>query len=270
MGISFGKSYLVEVDNQGIPTTDMGYTFIQAIKFREWYSQGQHSGLRVYVSTIEDITNIRLIIGTPVSPALTVETVPVGSIEYVEKFVQLAFKVRNFHLKVTNIPKELLKQEYLGRTVWESVDTLQLGLIFSGARERIFVKSISRNKKIADVIYTNEIYALDQSDRYFVSKLIDITAEWRAFIFKGNIISIHQYSGKGYAQVDIQFIEKMIKDYQSAPAAYTLDIALTSCNKHILIESHNFISVGLYGFEDYSKLVQMTIAGYKTELGEIL
>ena len=54
-------------------------------------------------------------------------------------------------------------------------------------------------------------------------------------------------------------MREMIKLYHSAPGAYTLDVAVLNNEKKdtALIEIHHFFSCGLYGFQDYSKLIKM-------------
>ena len=64
-------------------------------------------------------------------------------------------------------------------------------------------------------------------------------------------------------------LEDMVKDWVESdcrcPRSFTLDIGVTSNGNTVIIEAHNFISCGLYGFEHLNIIPNMVISAYKQE-----
>lgn len=98
--------------------------------------------------------------------------------------------------------------------------------------------------------------------------MVDIKSEWRAFVYKGELLDVRNYSGDFRIFPDISIIEEMIKDYKNSPKAYTLDVAVDDKENTVLIEIHQFFSCGLYGFADYRVLPKMFIDTHKEIIRE--
>ncbi len=67
-------------------------------------------------------------------------------------------------------------------------------------------------------------------------------------------VGVYNYLGDVFKFPDPGFINECIKQYESAPSAYALDIGITSdcnfkgeCNKNVVIECNDFWSLGNYG-----------------------
>jgi hypothetical protein len=97
---------------------------------------------------------------------------------------------------------------------------------------------------------------LDDSIEVMTSEVIDILSEYRCFIKKGELIGIKHYQGDFTVFPNVNTIRKIIAAYTSAPAAYSLDVAITSITdfktyreKTILVEVQDMWSIGPYGLD---------------------
>ena len=78
---------------------------------------------------------------------------------------------------------------------------------------------------------------------------------------------MRSYAGDFRATPDFDKIDAMIAAYRNeAPAAYTLDVAVTETGDTVILEVHPFVSCGLYGFDQGDKLIKMLIDGYRALL----
>lgn len=181
-------------------------------------------------------------------------SIPVGSIEFVEKFL-------NKEIKAINIPIELRSQRFTGRHIEVGDKTTADNLLKT--YNKLFIKDACRCKKFEPITYSHR-YKGELPDKLFISTLIDIESEYRAFVFNGKILDCRQYIGKYSDRYDENILEEAINNWENKPSAFTLDIAVLKNNKTVLLEIHNFISCGLYGFNS-TKLAFMTIKAFLEE-----
>lgn len=205
-----------------------------------------------YVHSYDEIKEPHLVV---------VDEYPVGQIPFVEKCLGI-------HENPIEIPKYLRTSEFLKRDyricTWQDIPR-------SGV---FFLKDVSQLKKFGSVMnatftdiddmfnYTpvNEFDAtviLDKEHLFQVSSLIDIKAEYRVYVFGGDIEQISYYNGDCTKLPDIQLIEKavnLINYHEKYLRSYTIDVAVTNKGTCIL-EIHNFTSCGLYSSVWGSSLV---------------
>jgi hypothetical protein len=162
------------------------------------------------------------------------------------------------NVKPINIPSELFKDKYLKR----ECNLKNRSEIILNGKEK-FIKSVDKIKEFTEVI-DNEKYIPEGN--YFVSELIDIESEWRAFIFNNKLVGLQNYLGSFTTFPDLKIIDNMILDYKNCPPAYTLDVGINNVAGTFIIEVHNFFSCGLYGFADNKILPQMFIQSFKHEI----
>lgn len=105
--------------------------------------------------------------------------------------------------------------------------------------------------------------------RYFYSEYIKIASEWRVFVYNGVIKDVKQYVGswdsKRPNKENIEYIIAEFEKLNTNIKAYTVDVAVTESGETILIEIHNFVACGLYGFEGNRDILKMLKSGYKYE-----
>ena len=91
--------------------------------------------------------------------------------------------------------------------------------------------------------------------------LTDIKSEWRGFVHNKKLVGLNNYLGDFTVFPDVSIINKMIAEYKNSPPSYTIDVAVCE-HGTVLLEVHNFVSCGLYGFNDHKLLPLMTINGW--------
>lgn len=144
--------------------------------------------------------------------------------------------------------------------------------------KNVYIKSIERYKGDSNL---NHLGFWDKNnfeeDFYLVSNLIDIDCEYRVFVLNDNILDIKMYVGNWdcYNLLDLSIVSDVVKtiknnrNLEDFPLCYTLDFYINN-NKTYLMEVHPFVSCGLYGFNDLSKIFNMFIFGYKYYLNNLL
>jgi hypothetical protein len=221
------KPYLIQTIDNRIQH-DFSFNLIKAIEYQNWYNRDNDIKYHLTDKIYDD----------------DIDMIPIGSVEFVDTYLKT---FHDFELLPINIPDELFKEKYLKRNV------------IYGRKENInkvcFVKSAEHIKLFADVI-SPEYLNLVPNGKLLISDIVDIDSEYRCFVFENELVGIKHYFGDFKILPDINTINDMIADYKSAPIAYTLDVGITKMGT-VIIECHNFVSVGLYGFADYKILPQM-------------
>lgn len=254
---------LVQVDKFGIPTTDMGYNIIEACKWHKWYRGSAQYGLGISTSSIAEKATMT-IIDPPNDYIKYDKIIPVGTIEFVEEHLK-RYHGKD-HINVINIPKELSDKEdiFVKRKIWKATADQIIDSLSKNPEERIFVKSATVNKKFTNIIDKYNILKIPE-DTYYISRCIEFLYEWRAFVYNGEVVGVQQYSGEWGVSADIGFIKSAVNVYKNCPPAYTLDIGVMSNGQVAVVEVHNLISCGLYGFDNYAILPNMVTKAYNYE-----
>lgn len=174
--------------------------------------------------------------------------VPVGTIPFVENSLKHHY---NVEVEPIQIPKALMKPEYLLRQAW---------YVDSTGNQRVpsdcFVKDISAYK--AGTLYGMGVLP---EGKYFLSEKVSILSEYRVFVFNSEVRGVKHYSGDAWVLPDKATVLAMVQAFEGAPIAYTLDVAVTPYGTAV-VEVHHFYSCGLYGFDD-PDLYNMFSRAYK-------
>lgn len=185
--------------------------------------------------------------------------IPIGTVEFVSKYLTAHFPWAKESLKPLNVPECLFP--FAGRKI-ANIYTLEDFAPFEAVKA-IYCKSMLNIKeqwngdKHADgpngTWYEPKAFIYCQ-----VSELIDIDSEWRVIVFNGEIQHVGNYSGDCLVFPDSEAIRNMVKAYgEAAPKAWTLDVAVTTGGKTVVLECHRFFSCGLYGFSDLRRIPKM-------------
>lgn len=238
--------YYVQVDEKGIPSTDVGFKLIEACKYQNWYNGKEEHSIKL-VHNVENSNN----------------KIYVGSIDFVEKALGKM-------IKPINIPTELNDFEFLHRKIFYGQKSDLRDFMKSNKVSSVFVKSNEKCKAFNSMIIDiNEIesYLNDDYDYMFSTTIDNIQAEWRVFVHNNMIRDAKIYMGEWQDNkyIPADFIKKSILTYKNSPKSYTIDIGVTENKEPFIIEVHNFVSCGLYGFDDYKILPQMVYNGYMHE-----
>ena len=269
--------FILQADANRVISPEVA-TVIEAAKFPNWYestasflgSNGKFRDgkYRLSIVTLENVKSL-----ATVQPRLVEEDIPVGSIQFVEAFLSVRYGIER--LTPIFIPKEIPANRktaiVIGRAgVLEFMEQNRL--------DSVFVKTAARVKgDYASIASREDVergedcpYACDEP--LFVSEVIDILSEWRVFVKRGRIVDVRCYSGDPWLLPDRSTVEQMVAAYHDAsPTSYTLDVAVVKPTDNAplqtnIVEVHNFISCGFYGFSTPRDVLTMIVDGIHWEL----
>jgi len=243
------KTFLIQtIDN--IVTHDFSFTLIEAIKYHNWYENKKIYDYWLQENIPKDFIMSHL-------KKDIKDTIPVGSVEFILSYLNKYYNINN--IKPLNIPKQLMKPEYLKRWIVERATDTN---IINAGEIPIFVKDNTKIKGWTNIVETNRGYPPGE---YLISEYVEIESEWRAFVFNNRLVGLQNYSGDFTMFPDVELIKKMIADFNYS-SAYTLDVGINDKGTFI-IECHDFFSCGLYGFSDYKVLPLMFINTWNKLIG---
>lgn len=220
---------------------DFSFTLLESVRYHNWSQTGadieveylDYLDYETYNWEFEPYHN---------------QYVPVGSIEFVIAWFEYFYQHTP---KPNNIPNDLMNIVHTKRKVWNSHENG-----YDSSYLKLFVKSNDVFKSFEpEIIDSNRILP---KGNYQYSEVMYISSEWRAFVYNGKLVGLHNYSGDFTVFPNVDDINNMINDYKSAPVAYTLDVGVyDNENKTFIIEVHDFFSCGLYGFAEHKILPYM-------------
>lgn len=259
------SAYVFEIDiNTKQPAADI-LTIYDNIQFHNWFYGENIKGYFSDVANTDRVSdtlqdyymgNSRVVENTNI--------IPVGGLNFVSAYL-------GKHIKPIDISE--VDRKFTGREIQIlSYDEMLAYLDRNGPR---FIKSATKCKEFPAGKYDKNsiesieksINYLHKSHKFMVSELIHLLAEWRLFIHKGKILDCKQYMGSWESRFDEAFVKEMVASIPKSIipyTGYTVDIGLTDANSTVLIEAHNFISCGLYGFE-HPNLYKMVKTAYLEE-----
>jgi len=226
---------------------DFSFTLLESIRYNNWY----HKNNDIKHKFINSFDGVEPDGGYPITTFkhyhYTQKYVPIGSVEFVNDFLDRFY---GFVLQPTNVPEELF--HYAGRQIFNNNNAS-----FRYLNGKFFFKSNDEIKGYSGY-YDSGIPTEIPEGNYQISEFVEnIESEWRAFVYQGELVGLHNYSGDFTRFPNVDIINGMIKMYKSAPIAYTLDVAISDDRGTFVIELHNFISCGLYGFAEHKILPYM-------------
>lgn len=259
------SAYVFEIDiNTKQPAADI-LTIYDNIQFHNWFYDENIKGYFSDIANTDRVSdtlqdyymgNSRVVENTNI--------IPVGGLNFVSAYL-------GKHIKPIDISR--VDRKFTEREIQIlSYDEMLAYLDRNGPR---FIKSATKCKEfLAGKYDKNSIESIEKSINYLhkshkfmVSELIHLLAEWRLFIHKGKILDCKQYMGSWESRFDEAFVKEMVASIPKSIipyTSYTVDIGLTDANSTVLIEAHNFISCGLYGFE-HPNLYKMVKTAYLEE-----
>lgn len=187
------------------------------------------------------------------------EDIPVGTLEFVGDYLELRGLSRL--MKPIEIPEFLQKPEFLNRQ-YSVVDYKDLP-----KNGRYFIKDVSvlkvwQPQEFFMSMFDDMIGGVTddwQEHQYAVQSTLNLVAEYRIFVCKTYVEAVQFYDGTDRLVFpDKNLVLSMINQItyhrdilkEDLPYSYTLDIGVDTLGRTSLIEVHNFVSCGTYGFKE--------------------
>ena len=226
-----------------------------------------HNLLKTYAARNLDVYHVADDISDidKIKSKYTKQIIPIGGLDFMRKALDY-LGASDRALTPIEVPDCLLK--FVGRlySKYTGKELLDMPKEF---RENHFIKDIDHLKKFNNLLYLgNDIANMIEPDtNYSVSSIVKFKSEYRVFVHRGEIKAVQNYLGdvltfpKRDVIVDcVEILSKHMPELKS----YTLDIGVRD-GLTCVIEVHNFISCGLYGFYD-EVLLDMLANGVEYEL----
>lgn len=191
------KTFLVQTDRDFISIDSMA--LVDAIGYYK-FLYGHRKDIELYDYYTSETLNIRRY--------SLLDVIPVGTLDFVQKFLSKYYGINT--IPPTNIPGELNKYEFLGRTVTTYTGTENLGYT------EVFVKSMDRLKGICDVMPYEAIERIKEPVT-ISDVLTDIKSEWRGFVHNKKLVGLNNYLGDFTVFPNVDIINKMIAEYKKIP-----------------------------------------------------
>jgi len=214
---------------------DFSFTLLESIRYQNWLHNDKNY---IKFKIIEYL-------GDYCFKKYMQDYIPIGSVEFVSAFTQYFYEKTP---KPINVPEELFHSTHRNIMNGTEQDIKTL-------KGKWFIKSNDKIKEFSEIIDVDENTIIPKGN-YQMSQYLDIQSEWRAFIYKGKLVGLQNYSGDFTKFPNVAVIKGMIVKYKNAPIAYTLDVGVTDFSTFV-IECHLMMSVGLYGFSDHTILPNM-------------
>ena len=199
--------------------------------------------------------------------AIEYNWIPVGSVEFVNKFLEY---IGSSPMRPVNIPLEMQMPLFLQRRYAKCASSEVTTKFDEWQANKLFIKSNQYVKTDYTGIYSKR--DIESSPKILenlgneciVSEPVNFISEWRCFVHKGELQGMQCYQGDFWTQPNQTFIEACIDSAPDRLESYTLDVGVMDDGGNAIIELHNFVSCGLYGFDD-SCILQMLTTAFKQE-----
>lgn len=243
------KTFLVQVDENGVPSYDFCHTLLKSREYLQWMKNDDFDFRTVNADNYE--------VGDPDS------YIPVGSVQFVADFVKKYYG-KEAAKQLKPIYPLCWNGQYCGNLdATGNVNPYQRAQLMSNTGIKWHLKNKYQLKHPDNGDYTVfEILAepkkFDNTDWYWALTIEPVT-EWRFFVHNHKIVGMKHYGGDEWVLPNKNVVERFVRDYEKIgydpAAAYTLDVCVAPYNGATeIIEFHEFYACGLYGFSDFSHI----------------
>ena len=189
------------------------------------------------------------------------------------------FKIAQFNVEHIDYPEPLLP--LINRKIRKMTVTQALHE-FMEKKNPIFIKPIQTKLFTGCVLngHSNINYFQQYGDvEVYVSDVIRILSEWRAYIFQEKIIDCRLYKGDYRQLPSLEYLQKIVSAYKRQPISYTLDVAIIQAYENEefklinedLIEVNDFYAISAYGLSptSYASMLVHRYAQIVTQSGVV-
>lgn len=240
-------------------TMDQCFEMLRSLEFHKWWRKETILKVIVSIDELKDVGAHVMFMneiakGFDCSEFDPSEWCPVGTVEFVERYLRLYFgdEVADNAMKPLNIPEELFKLSGRDLIVNEQV-TEDLKFKYP---DKYFIKDNDRIKNVFNgPMYISEAIEHGLKNIQIQNIVDNIDSEWRVFIHNGMPLDVKNYSGNPFLFPDVKYIKKCVEKMSDTLKEGTIDVYVDEkTNKTYVVEAHKFFSCGLYGFSDSATL----------------
>lgn len=169
--------------------------------------------------------------------------------DYVFDYVQQSYQLFEWMgLKVPLLDYPDVLQSLYGR----KIKTCKIGEIVNNPNTwPVFIKPKDGSKVFTGRVVSSisDLIGIGLPMDYpvWVSEPVEFIREWRCFILHGAVLDVRPYVGDYHVQYDASVIDQVIKLWQDAPCAYSLDIGVTKDGRTLVVEINDGFALGHYG-----------------------
>ena len=141
-------------------------------------------------------------------------------------------------------------RSFLGRRLWPSTIN---EVAAQPASWPVFVKPMHEAKKFTGVLVRRPGDLVGCGDQHhntpvWCAEPVQFRAEWRCFVRYGQVLDARPYKGDWRAHFDPAVVEAALAAYlPEAPAAFALDVGVTSAGATLVVEVSDGYALGAYG-----------------------
>lgn len=108
-----------------------------------------------------------------------------------------------------------------------------------------------------DALSRRRIVTLGDDTPVFLCEPVEFVAEYRSFVFRGEVLDARRYKGDWSKAPDKETVLRGAKALGGTPSAYCLDWGVTSDGRTLLVEKNEGYSFGHYGIlpTDYARML---------------
>ncbi|MBR6382537.1 MAG: ATP-grasp domain-containing protein [Lachnospiraceae bacterium] len=193
------------------------------------------------------------------------KAIAIGEVSFVGKVLKIFHGIDNEN--AIEVPPCLREYRYLKRKysivpVW---DIPREGRYFikDATQQKVFSYKGELENFVYDEMFeprTNEYdlsLRFDYEHLYQISEVVNVLAEYRAYILEGQLETVSHFSGDAYLLPDMELLKDAIRTYNKqpdCPKSYSIDLMITPEGTAIT-EVHNFMCLGLYNVNWDEKLL---------------
>lgn len=201
------------------------------------------------------------------------KAIAIGEISFVEKFLKVFHNIE--HENAIEIPPCLREESFLKRKysivpVWK-IPRTGYYFIKDATQQKVFSYKGALEIFIMDEMFEAKTSEYDYSLRfnyehfYQISEIVNVLAEYRAYILDRKLETISHFAGDPYQVLDIELVNEAISIYnkqKDCPGSYSIDLMITPRGTAIT-EIHNFMCLGLYNVNWDESLLYAFRDGWK-------
>lgn len=204
------------------------------------------------------------------------DSVPIGDLNYVRKYLEFCSE-RDRFLSPIEVPDFLRTDRYLKRkykivSYEEAIQSRGCFIKDATVLKNFYLDNDSCFSMKEEVMRRPDFEEMKMHE-YVVSESVEIESEYRVFVCRDKAVDCRRYSGDALLFPDSAIMLEIISEIWynrrnknlDLPCSYTLDIGVSKERGTFIIEMHNFVSCGLYGFNSLDDILTMLSDGIDFE-----